>query len=154
MYSLTSLFPENVQLTKGHPVELTPDQSHYLSTVLRRKGKQFRGFNAHSGEWICDIMDNNGATNTRKSKNMTKLIASCDIQLRPPLNENDSQELFSPTIVFAQIKKPRAKLLIEKCTELGASNFALVQTEFTNEKSSVIDKLQLQAIEAAEQSER
>jgi len=59
-------------------------------------------------------------------------------------------------VVFAPIKKTRAKLLAEKCTELGAAGFVPVTTDRT-ERSNVfavatragLDKLSLQVLEAA-----
>ena len=116
----------------------------------------------------------NGNNNRLKKekKNRDIIVAHCTTLLRPPIitkisnNNNDdnasslssSSSSSSPIILFAPIKKPRVKFMIEKCTELGAANFGMVQSEYTNEKgmSTVmnVDKLKIQAIEAAEQCER
>jgi 16S rRNA (uracil1498-N3)-methyltransferase len=55
--------------------------------------------------------------------------------------------------MFAPIKKPRMKLLVEKATELGASSLLPVITQNTD-KVCDVDGLSTTAIEAAEQCER
>ena len=58
--------------------------------------------------------------------------------------------------IFAVSTNSNTSMLFKLYKELGAAAFALVLTEFTNEKVNqvFVDKLQMQAIEAAEQCER
>lgn len=134
-------------------MQLTPDQSHYLTTVLRRKNNEFRVFDGTNGEWLCRFADGPVTTTSggRKSKSIRKapLMAECTLQLR-----QQQEKSSSPNVFFAPIKKQRAKLLMEKCTELGAMGFGLVATDFANEKGLNVNKLMLQAVQASEQSER
>ena len=59
-------------------------------------------------------------------------------------------------LIFAVPTNSNTAMFFELNKELGAASFALVLTEFTNEKVNqvFVDKLQMQAIEAAEQCER
>ena len=58
--------------------------------------------------------------------------------------------------IFAVSTNSNTSMLFKLHKELGAAGYALVLTEFTNEKVNqvFVDKLQMQAIEAAEQCER
>jgi len=125
----------------------------------------------------------NGSKNYHRSKYRDRdnlnLVAECLIQLKhqyPPsltvFNDSyDGKQLQkeecitsrspviskAPWLFFAPIKKQRAKVLVEKCTELGCGIFSPVISEFTdsfNCKSNDQEKLQLVAEEAAEQCER
>ena len=70
---LTRLYvPE--RLTPQHMVLLTPDQSHHLLTVLRKKaGDQVLLFNGMAGEWLAVL--------TSVSKK--QISARCLEQVRP-----------------------------------------------------------------------
>ena len=57
-------------------------------------------------------------------------------------------------LIFAPIKQHRMNIAIQKATELGATKAVPCLTEYTDIKSVNIKNLQLNAIEAAEQSER
>ena len=58
------------------------------------------------------------------------------------------------TLCFAPVRKHRTAFIIEKATELGVRNLQPVLTARTQFSKFNIDKARLQAIEAAEQTER
>lgn len=137
-YTLTRLFID-APISQGRVVELTKEQAHYLGTVLRKSiGDNLRVFNAEAGEWRAEIL-----SLSRKGGEIETTQ-----QLRAPK--------LSPDIwlCFAPVRKHRTAFIIEKGTELGASQFHPLQTERTQFPKLNVDKARLQAIEAAEQTER
>lgn len=137
-YTLVRLFIE-ASLGEGQGVELTKEQAHYLGTVLRRKvGDEFRAFNGESGEWRAKITEL-----SRKGG-----VIACVEQLRAPKPMPDIW------LCFAPVRKHRTAFIIEKGTELGVSEFHPLQTERTQFPKLNVEKARLQAVEAAEQTER
>ena len=57
-------------------------------------------------------------------------------------------------LIFAPIKQHRMNIAIQKATELGVSKIIPCLTNYSNVRTININNLQLNAIEAAEQSER
>ncbi len=180
-------------LSQEARVRLSPDQTHYLTKVMRffKKRKKnvnvgpnsknvvmiaekvvdlsycARLFDGVSGEWLVVISDPNltsnldqGATkksaNRRASMSKNALEAECLVQLR--CQNNQSPKRIQTWVVFAPIKKQRLKLLVEKCTELGADLFCPVTTDHTDATEDIgtkeMEKLKLVACEASEQCER
>eukprot|EP00562_Extubocellulus_spinifer_P004542 CAMPEP_0178518020 /NCGR_PEP_ID=MMETSP0696-20121128/26016_1 /TAXON_ID=265572 /ORGANISM="Extubocellulus spinifer, Strain CCMP396" /LENGTH=403 /DNA_ID=CAMNT_0020148519 /DNA_START=339 /DNA_END=1550 /DNA_ORIENTATION=+ len=193
-------------LGEGVKVQLSPDQSHYLSNVMRifKKGKKkaekrviadgdtctnsflvdvsqcVRIFDGKNGEWLARVSavqddveegENQQPQQRRKRKRdpTPSLYAECLNQIRPQETRQ------SPWVFFAPIKKHRAKLMIEKCTELGAGMFVPIITERTDSSAAIacigssgsnrgkrdgmqsfegLEKLAIQALEASEQCER
>ncbi len=119
-------------------IEIAEQQAHYLSQVMRCEvGDAIHLFNGVDGEWQADI------TEIRKKA------------LRLQLRQQVRAQVASPDVwlVFAPIKM-KTEAVIEKATELGASNIIC-----TYMKHSVVvrinhDKLAAHAVEAAEQCER
>ena len=137
-YTLTRLFIA-APLTEGAAIELTKEQAHYLGTVLRKvAGDSLRVFNGEGGEWRAEI-----ASISRKGGEI-----SLTEQLRAPAPAPDIW------LCFAPVRKHRTAFIIEKGTELGASEFHPVITQRTQFARLNTDKARLQAIEAAEQTER
>jgi len=137
-YTLTRLFI-SVPLTQDAVIALTKEQAHYLGTVLRKSvGDAIRVFNGEGGEWRAEIMQL-----SRKGGE----IALTD-QLRVPASAPDIW------LCFAPVRKHRTAFIIEKGTELGASEFHPIITERTQFPRLNTDKARLQAVEAAEQPER
>jgi len=137
-YTLTRLFI-SVPLTQDAVIALTKEQAHYLGTVLRKSvGDAIRVFNGEGGEWRAEIMQL-----SRKGGE----IALTD-QLRVPASAPDIW------LCFAPVRKHRTAFIIEKGTELGASEFHPIITERTQFPRLNTDKARLQAVEAAEQTER
>ncbi|MDX2113401.1 MAG: 16S rRNA (uracil(1498)-N(3))-methyltransferase [Alphaproteobacteria bacterium] len=119
-------------------IEIAEQQAHYLSQVMRCEvGDGIHLFNGVDGEWLADI------TEIRKKA------------LRLQLRQQVRAQVASPDVwlVFAPIKM-KTEAVVEKATELGASNIIC-----TFMKHSVVvrinhDKLTAHAVEAAEQCER
>lgn len=137
-YTLTRLFVDTA-LSEGETVELPKEQAHYLRNVLRKgEGDAVRLFNGESGEWRAEI----SAISKR----------SAELTIIEPLRE--PQPCPDITLCFAPIRKHRTAFIIEKATELGVKALQPVITARTQFSKFNIDKARLQAIEAAEQTER
>ena len=137
-YTLTRLYVD-AAMSAGAALELSKEQAHYLSNVLRKAvGDSVRVFNGESGEWRAEI--------SAISKRAATL--SVKEQLREPHSCPDI------TLCFAPIRKHRTAFIIEKATELGVRTLQPVITARTQFPKFNGEKAQLQAIEAAEQTER
>jgi len=137
-YTLTRLYIETA-LTQGADVSLSKEQAHYLGTVLRKsESDDLRLFNGSSGEWRAEITQLSRKGGTVRLQEQLRAPKTCpDIWL-----------------CFAPVRKHRNNFIIEKATELGVSEFHPLITERTQFSRLNIDKARLQAIEAAEQTER
>ncbi|HOZ34340.1 MAG TPA: 16S rRNA (uracil(1498)-N(3))-methyltransferase, partial [Tabrizicola sp.] len=123
-------------LAAGQAVPLSPDQSHYLTGVMRLAvGAGVLLFNGRDGEWRASltVAGKRGA------------IATCEAQTRPLQMPPDLWLLFAP------IKKARTDFIVEKAVELGVQRVLPVQTRRTNAERLRQDKMTAHAIEAAEQ---
>ncbi|KGJ04494.1 16S rRNA (uracil1498-N3)-methyltransferase [Paracoccus halophilus] len=123
-------------LAEGQAIALTPDQAHYLASVMRQgPGAEILVFNGRDGEWLARI--------GRIAKRSGELLAVSRTapQLDPP-------DLW---LIFAPIKKARTDFIVEKAAEMGAARVLPVQTEHTNSERIRQDRLQAHAVEAAEQ---
>ncbi len=126
-------------LAAGLPVELSCDQSHYLTHVMRRvSGDPARLFNGRHGEWSAVIA---GVAKRSVTLHVQRLLRSQGV----------SADL---TLLFAPVKKARTDFIVEKATELGVRRIAPVWTERTQSDTVRVDRLAALAIEAAEQCER
>ena len=126
-------------LSKGARIDLPKEAAHYLTKVIRKgEGDNVRIFNGKAGEWRAKISEVQ-----KKSVQLTVIE-----QLRDPM--------LSPnvTLLFAPVRKHRTAFIIEKGTELGVRTFQPVLTARTQFPRLNVDKARLQAIEAAEQTER
>ena len=138
-------------------IRLSMEQTHYLSKVMRlfaKKKKEhdlplIRIFDGINGEWLCQILppdipmnqgkqkrrtinrniDGNHNSNNNSNSNTPLLQAKCIQQLR---QQSTSTSQPCPWLFFAPIKKQRAKIMVEKCTELGAHLFCPILTEYTD----------------------
>lgn len=124
----------NQTLDHGQLVDLSKEQHHYLEKVLRfQSGNTFLGFNQTFGEW--EII-------------YEKPTYRCVAQTRK------SDPIESSWLAFAPLKHDPMTFLIEKATELGVTNLQPVITERTNSQRVNLERLQKNAIEAAQQCER
>lgn len=131
----TRLFVES-PLAQGLQCSVSPDQAHYLNSVLRLKeGAQVALFNGKDGVWAATL---EGA---RKRQAQLR----CTDQIAP---QGGPADLW---LAFAPIKKARTDFIVEKAAELGAAKIMPVMTEFTNSERIKQERLQAHAIEAAEQ---
>jgi 16S rRNA (uracil1498-N3)-methyltransferase len=118
---------------------LTPAQSHYLLHVMRvRIGDRVSVFNGRDGEWLARI-----AEVTRRD-----CAAECEAKVAEQASDDDLW------LVFAPIKKTPADYLTQKATELGVAVLQPVNTRRTIVHRVNIDRMRVNAIEAAEQSGR
>lgn len=121
-------------LNEAQIVELNKDQRHYLEKVLRfRQGDCFFGFNERDGEWKITFQN-------------SQYI--CVEQRRIPHKTEVCWLAFSP------IKHDSMNFLIEKATELGVTDLQPLICERTNSHRLNIERLEKNAIEAAQQCER
>ncbi|NNC38608.1 MAG: 16S rRNA (uracil(1498)-N(3))-methyltransferase [Acidimicrobiales bacterium] len=137
-YTLPRLYiPES--LGPDSKIDLPQSQAHYLSKVMRLKpGSAVRVFNGQDGEWLSKIVE------------IGKRDVLIDVvkKLRPASSTPDIWVLFAP------VKKSRNDFIVEKATELGASYIQPVVTKRTTNPRIKTDRMHLQSIEAAEQTER
>lgn len=129
----------DADLAKDSGAVLDRAQAHYVGTVMRRQvGDEIVLFNGRDGEWLGSLQE------VKKGHALVHLVE----QLRPQTEGPDIQLWFSP------VKKIQNALIVQKATELGVREIIPVQTIRTNADRLRHDKAHLQAIEAAEQSER
>lgn len=134
----TRLFID-ADLLPGSAVECGRDHAHYLVNVLRLGlGAPVGLFNGRDGEWLAHI---EGAG--RKSA-----LLRVERQLRPQSVESDIW------LIFAPVKRAPLDFLVQKATELGASALLPVQTRRTVVERVKRERMEANAVEAAEQCER
>jgi len=120
-------------------IAATPEQAHRLATVMRRgPGDPVRLFNGRDGEWQGHI----------HSIGRGRAALAIDRQLLPQPAEP------ALWLVFALLKRDATDLVIEKATELGATDLQPVLTERANTHRVNAARLAAVAAEAAEQCER
>lgn len=122
-----------------HIVPLSAEQVHYLLNVLRKKeGDQVLLFNGRNGEWSAHLH--------QVSKKEWEAV--CAEEVKP------QEQRPSLWLGFSPLKKHRQDFLIEKATELGVTRLIPIEMRYTNLLSFNEQKVEKQAIEAAEQCER
>ncbi len=135
---MTRLHVEGV-LLKGETLSLADDHVHYLRNVLRYAvGDSIKLFNQDCGEFIATIC-------TLTKSKVDVLIGE---QLRVPEVERQL------TLLFCPIKNDALHYLIEKCTEVGVTEFQPVMMQYGNIHKINQEKLQRIATDAAQQCER
>lgn len=123
-------------LSAGLPVEATSDQFNYLANVLRyEEGAELLLFNGRDGEWKARI--------TFPSRK--KILMEPVEQTRPQPEPSNLVFLFAP------LKVGRMDYLVQKAVEMGAGILQPVMTQHVQGKIGSIDRLQANAVEAAEQ---
>jgi len=124
-------------LNAGERVALSREQAHYLFGVMRLgAGDDVLLFNGTDGEWRAGVLE------SFKRGGVLECLEQTKTQMMPP----------DVWLLFAPVKKDRTAFIVEKATELGAAWIVPVQTEYTQSANRVRqDKLQAQALEAAEQ---
>lgn len=123
-------------LTAGVEIAPSPDQSHYLASVLRLEaGAEVLVFNGRDGEWRARLTAPN-----RKTRGLLPLE-----QTRAQTLPGDLHYLFAP------LKMARLDYMVQKATEMGASLLAPVLTRRTQVTRVNLDRMIANAVEAAEQ---
>lgn len=126
-------------LSADAAVAPTPDQSRYLTGVMRLKqGEDLLLFNGRDGEWRASI-----AEYLKRG-----VVLKCHEQVRPQTTGPDLE------LIIAVIKKARVETIVEKAAELGAARVRLTMTRRTNVDHVRLDRLDAIAVEAAEQTGR
>jgi 16S rRNA (uracil1498-N3)-methyltransferase len=123
-------------LTAQALISLGESQAHYLRSVVRMSiGDAVLVFNGRDGEWLAEI--------TELGKKRAALVLQN--QTRPQDEAGDIMLLLAP------IKRDRLDYLAQKATEMGANHLLPVITKRTQNSKLNIERLQANAIEAAEQ---
>lgn len=123
-------------LNLNQAFEATAEQFNYLANVLRfEDGAELLVFNGRQGEWKAAVH-----FPTRK-----KILIT-------PVEETRTQpEVPDLHFLFAPLKVGRMDYLIQKAVEMGAGVLQPVMTQHVQGKIGSIDRLQANAVEAAEQ---
>ena len=117
-------------------VEESPEQSHYLSHVLRLgEGAELLLFNGRDGEWLARI-----EARTKKA-------------VRLDVAEQTRKQPAHPDLVycFAPLKQGRLDYLVQKAVEMGAGVLQPVITQHTQVARPGMERLRANVVEAAEQ---
>lgn len=129
------LFVEEA-LAADKPIAATPAQANYLLNVLRRnEGESVLLFNGRDGEWRSELR--------KASKKKLDLVPI--EKVRPQTAPYDL------TYCFAPLKVGRLDYMVQKAVEMGAGALQPVLTHHTQNHRIRIDKMEANAIEAAEQ---
>jgi 16S rRNA (uracil1498-N3)-methyltransferase len=136
---LIRLYLPESEFSSGEKCFLSDGQAHYLRSVMRKSaGDELRVFNGHDGEWLAVI----------EELNKKNVLIKLDRQLLEQQKGSDIWVLASP------VKKEALDLMVEKACELGAAKFIPVMCDHTVVHKINQERLQMIAVEAAEQSER
>jgi 16S rRNA (uracil1498-N3)-methyltransferase len=120
-------------------VSLADEHIHYLRNVLRYSiGDTLNLFNQEFGEFEATL------TVLTKSK--------VDVLIGKNVRQPEAEKQL--TLVFCPIKNDALHYLIEKCTEIGVTEFQPVIMQHGNIHKVNIEKLQRIATDAAQQCER
>ena len=126
-------------LVSGGEIAPSPEQSRYLTTVMRRGvGDDVALFNGRDGEWLARLSE----------VSKRGCVLRVENQLRPQATGPDLE------LIVALVKRTRLETIVEKATELGARRVRLAITRFTNADHAKVPRLQAIAVEAAEQTGR
>jgi 16S rRNA (uracil1498-N3)-methyltransferase len=134
-YRMQRLFV-SADLRADAKVQAGAAQSHYLANVLRMaEGAELLIFNGRDGEWLARV--------AAKSRKAVELVAVEQTRAQPP----------HPDLVycFAPLKQGRLDYLVQKAVEMGAGVLQPVVTQHTQVARLGMDRIEANAIEAAEQ---
>lgn len=119
---------------------LSNDQTHYLKNVMRRSvNDQIRIFDGHTGEYLTTI--------SALTKKQTTLTIDQRIKPQPEITHRTH-------LLFTPLAKNRMDIIIEKATELGATDLHPILTNRTEHRKINTDRITAQITEASEQCER
>jgi 16S rRNA (uracil1498-N3)-methyltransferase len=134
-YRMQRLFV-TADLAAGMAFEAAKEHLHYLTNVLRfTDGDAVLLFNGRDGEWRAEL-----SFPTRK-----RLLLTPVEQTRPQPAPSDLHYLFAP------LKVGRLDYLVQKAVEMGAGVLQPVMTQHVQGKINSMDRLEANAVEAAEQ---
>ncbi|UPA25055.1 16S rRNA (uracil(1498)-N(3))-methyltransferase [Shinella oryzae] len=134
-YRMQRLFVDDA-LAADQPFEASKDHFHYLTNVLRMgEDDAVLLFNGRDGEWRAAL-----SFPTRK-----RLVLTPVEQTRPQPAPSDLHYLFAP------LKVGRLDYLVQKAVEMGAGVLQPVMTQHVQGKITNLERLEANAVEAAEQ---
>lgn len=123
-------------LAAGVALPLDRAQSNYLVNVLRLKpGDPVLVFNGRDGEWQTAL--------TQAGRRDVALVAEACVRPQSPPGDLD--------LLFAPLKHVRLDYLVQKAVEMGVSSIQPVLTRHTQVARLNLDRMNANAIEAAEQ---
>jgi 16S rRNA (uracil1498-N3)-methyltransferase len=123
-------------LSAGASVACTPEQANYLVNVMRLSaGAEILVFNGRDGEWRARLAD----------VGKRRCSLECTALVRPQQNGPDVHYIFAP------LKHARLDYMVQKATELGVAHLQPVLTHRTIAARVNLERMQANAIEAAEQ---
>jgi 16S rRNA (uracil1498-N3)-methyltransferase len=126
-------------LSRGASLAVSAAHAHYLLRVMRAKeGDHVGVFNGLDGEWRCIV--------SRIGKRDCELICEKHVA--------EQQEVPDVWLAFAPIKKIPSDYVTQKATELGVRVLQPVITHRTIARRVNVQRMQANAVEAAEQSGR
>lgn len=169
------------QLSKDSLVQLSIEQSHYLTSVLRltkssrRRPPNLRVVNESGEEWLAELILPDAALNDggrKRRRDATAASETATVVCRSKLRSHLPSPISCWLCVAPPKKKDRLKWLIEKTTELDCTGYIFLDTDYSeatvdngkdhykanhNKNAAAViahSKLQAYAVEAAEQCER
>jgi 16S rRNA (uracil1498-N3)-methyltransferase len=123
-------------LAEGATLTLAAAPANYLVNVLRlRTGDAVLVFNGRDGEWRATL-----AATAKRNTTLT-----VETQTRPQPAAGDLHLLFAP------LKHARLDYMVQKAVEMGVSRLQPVLTQHGQVSRLNLDRMQANAIEAAEQ---
>jgi 16S rRNA (uracil1498-N3)-methyltransferase len=123
-------------LASGAAVALEPPQAHYLLHVLRLKAEDpVLLFNGRDGEWRARL----------RSSGKRAISAIVEERTRSQTEPADLHYWFAP------LKHSRLDYMVQKAVEMGAARLQPVITRHTQVARVNLDRMQANAVEAAEQ---
>ena len=127
------------KLSPNIMIYIKEKQHHFLKNVLRIKVKDLiTVFDGVTGEWLSEVISiNRDNTVLQIKKKISEIEEETDLWL-----------------IFSPIKLLRMNITIQKATELGVSQFFPCITQNTNQTKINVRNLNMNIVEAAEQSER
>jgi 16S rRNA (uracil1498-N3)-methyltransferase len=134
-YKMQRLFV-TAALSEGAGFDADAAQFNYLANVLRLgEGAEIMVFNGRDGEWRARL----------------SFVSKKKLALVPESMERAQRPLPDLHFLFAPLKVGRLDYLVQKAVEMGAGVIQPVFTQFTQNHRVSIEKLQANALEAAEQ---
>ncbi|KYH12236.1 RsmE family RNA methyltransferase [Neorickettsia sp. 179522] len=133
---LTRLFLNVETIEKGVKIHIDPKKQHYLFTVMRlQKEGQVIVFNGRNGEWIAKVTQN---------------FLVPDVQIQP----QTAGYPYEINLCFAIPKHKALKEIVRQATELDVTALRPIYSSRAENKNKDLEKLELWAIEAAQQCRR
>ncbi len=123
-------------IAAGREIALDRQQGNYLLNVLRLgAGASILIFNGRDGEWLADIRLPSRKTAALSPREMTRAqTAASDLRF-----------------LFAPLKHARLDYMVQKAVEMGVSRLMPVLTRRTQVARLNLERMQANAVEAAEQ---